>query len=402
MNERLSWAVWKARESDHKFGRSKAAQDPTSDFRWQDTDCWAREVLQRAGGASLWVRTTHAEQHPKYIQNVFFHVLNNCWEQIEILKILKNEMGTMPKQWDALYHFAPRLLDLEIAISGFNESSDLKDIPLFQDHAPLLRFSCKNYKFNSQASWLANLRSITVKKTFTLHELLDGVKTMPQLEFLSVNHILNRNAGILFNQTLPVVHLSKLNEIHIPQSDLHAGSNFIQHLNVTPGCSLFFECGFVADADMVKDILENALQGLARFSERYLLSHRSNRISVACELARLTFNDGNHTEGTKYPYHQNLCWSWELWAPRFLHLCTKSFTRHFLFLASRMLPFWTQDACLHHLTIYWPSLLFTSELPFPPSVHSLRANEPSAFFLNLKTAFPTLLCPSSRPSSSII
>lgn len=232
-------------------------------FLWQKTDSWAKEVLRRAGSASLWVSTTGAAPFPKHTRDFFFHVLDNCWEQIEILKICMNGENTKPEQWDALYRCAPRLQDLDVAVYGFNEINKSRNIPLFQDYAPcLLRFTFKDYNFGFQTPWLTNLLFIAFEARFTLHELLNAIKMMTQLEYLRIDRIENRHAAIDLDENIPIAHLSKLNKIRILVSDLHASSLFIQHLDVPSSCSLFFGCSSISEPKTSRKLRSNELLNL--------------------------------------------------------------------------------------------------------------------------------------------
>ncbi|KDR79596.1 hypothetical protein GALMADRAFT_243693 [Galerina marginata CBS 339.88] len=213
-------------------------------------DHWWHTVLKRSGNASLWIRaTSQIHQARKSVrQKIYgflFSVLDKHWGRVEELIVCIAVRKLKPQLWRSIsiYRPAPRLQVFDVDFDGIptGAPSTLTSNTLFADDAPLLHtIHLADIKFNPQATWATNIRSIHIGPPFTLLEMLSAFKMMPQLEDIRVEHVQSPTSDKEEVDRRQLVNLPYLTNLRL-FCDFKSGISFLENITHARGCFLTFD-----------------------------------------------------------------------------------------------------------------------------------------------------------------
>ncbi|KAF9558653.1 hypothetical protein CPC08DRAFT_763832 [Agrocybe pediades] len=157
------------------------------DFLGQRSGDWRAEVVSRAGQAPLWVYGLMRRRMVSF----FLPLLQNNWHRVEAIG-LADDLSSLSLQdrqamWDCLKKPAPSLRRFIFQLC--EEDVDLPN-PLFGHDAPVLQdlhFASPVYKIEPIAPWAHNISGISFSTAFSTSEVLEGLKHMPQLDFVNIS-----------------------------------------------------------------------------------------------------------------------------------------------------------------------------------------------------------------------
>jgi hypothetical protein len=246
---------------------------------------WRREVLRRSGtSTSLWIFATSLDQDrhsANKLKAFLFSILDDHWERVERLVIAMDVTKIHPSHWRAIYTPAPRLQVFDVRFYGIHNKGPPSD-PLFNDVAPLLHaFRAEDIKFRCQAPWLSVLRSLHIKSSITVADLLKSLEMMPLLTTLRFDRSMATDP--VTDVCLPSVSLPKLNHITLWWLNPVECNTLLQHVTPRRGCSLKI---YGMGAGVHSTFPEN-FRSLSRFAEEYYDVQKPSIISL--DIASKTF-----------------------------------------------------------------------------------------------------------------
>ncbi|KAF4612941.1 hypothetical protein D9613_010835 [Agrocybe pediades] len=198
------------------------------------TDNWRKEIFARTGEAALWV---YGFVDPS-VWEFLSPFLQRNWRRVQVFVVMDinimTSLNLQQKRWAFLKEPAPQLCRIDVeqdnpSMSGLPTSS------LFGDDAPLLKDFSMRHKFQTNASWLSNLSSISFPPAFNMDEVLTTLRRMPRLEYLTVF-----NLGSDIPQALkqvPKLVLPNLRMLKI-QANVHDTCVLLECITASPDCCL--------------------------------------------------------------------------------------------------------------------------------------------------------------------
>ncbi|KDR81185.1 hypothetical protein GALMADRAFT_153475 [Galerina marginata CBS 339.88] len=248
------------------------------DFLNQETSDWREELLRRTGEAPLCVK---GEVMGYVVEDFFLSLLETEWSRIRRLDVrIHNEWEFEDETWEPLLRPTSSLecFNLNYSYSNSRILSGSK-VKLFSNNAPSLReFYSSGIPFSLQASWIPQLRHITLSLPFNGPQILDALKSMLFLESIQLED------GIVFYQTgvgdppLPHIVLPHLRNVAVTG---HFGTCTQFLVCITPSLG----CGVNVDSTNKKRIKEMTSQELkmaesvfSRYSQNYFDVYTPTRV----------------------------------------------------------------------------------------------------------------------------
>ncbi|KAF4613358.1 hypothetical protein D9613_010841 [Agrocybe pediades] len=221
------------------------------------TDDWMKEVVRRAGDALLWV---YGEVGDSQRHHFLFDFLQENWRRVEMLVVtwtfwtlrLPSEDDTQLQRmkWAFLQEPAPCLRWFGLSARVLNICKLLPE-HLFAGNAPLLTDfriyrdseGKYKYKFSTQASWIPNLSAVTFSEEFTVAEVLNALRKMPRLQYLSL--YVKSSSGSAADFRGSMMFLPALRTLHCLHRDPSSAGAVIQCITPSADCAADFRGSMV-------------------------------------------------------------------------------------------------------------------------------------------------------------
>ncbi|KAF4619147.1 hypothetical protein D9613_004874 [Agrocybe pediades] len=250
------------------------------------SDEWRKEVVLRVGDAMLWIVGVVSDSRS---HSFLMSLLREKWETVQLLQV-DVELPEMLEEMRAIMlRKAPNLKTLKVRILRprvYKLIALYDDSPrtLFDDFAPkLARFELDLVRsFNSNASWIFNLRSIEFSSHYSAPFILSVLKSAPSLTTLLVRRIrpgVARSAVTKHENIASFdIHLPRLRYLYLDGQHFLDVYLFLKLIKPSPGCILGVSKIRGVEAHMgdtsTNMLLENLYGEMVKWASAYINLHR--------------------------------------------------------------------------------------------------------------------------------
>ncbi|KDR72278.1 hypothetical protein GALMADRAFT_768063 [Galerina marginata CBS 339.88] len=193
-------------------------------FNTRKDDRWMDEVMRRSGKSCLSViggrdPNTDWGRHPAS-RKFFISLLTNHWARVRNFDIVFKTSDFDASLWNVFWttpspHLEAFIFKNVVRASPFPPQFQSEGDVLFSNHAPLLRvFQGWSIRFDYRASWIGNLRDLTLTFILNVQEALDVLSQAPGLEKVALFPC-EVNSAVHVPHHLPKVSLPRLQHIVI-------------------------------------------------------------------------------------------------------------------------------------------------------------------------------------------
>ncbi|KDR71302.1 hypothetical protein GALMADRAFT_143996 [Galerina marginata CBS 339.88] len=239
------------------------------------TNNWRNEVLYRTG-QSLLVVSGYILSGQNDIQLFFHHLLSNHWSRIRELDV---SLSTDPLDSSLLdifwNHPAPNLERFSLKYHpsvGYTPPQVAEHLPLslFAGKAPLLRsFHSRLLEFDHRASWIPQLRSVTLSHPLTVTDFSALLSRTPHLEDLTIEcgtpEVVPPPPPPMYGQDNKII-LPQLHSIQIEHS-LKNTVSILKQIVPALRCDLALTTFDFSQGDVSMDDFASLLPIVSRFAE---------------------------------------------------------------------------------------------------------------------------------------
>ncbi|KDR69387.1 hypothetical protein GALMADRAFT_160420 [Galerina marginata CBS 339.88] len=266
---------------------------------------WMNEVMRRTGQSLLSViGYKELGPHPG-AKKLFISLLTDHWWRVRKFKVAVLPSKFDSSLWDSLWTTpSPHLEEFSLEeFSRFNLfPSEPRSDALFADHAPSLRnFRCTNIGFNYRASWIPQLRSLTIQAPLNVQTALDVLSRTRNLEELKFEDVGIRNPMPIDRSRvdLPNVHRIQGN------ATLRTALTILEHISHSAVCELGLHLVDhpQSDAPEREASLKALFQIVSRFTENHLIAQKQHapECAVATGFGFFSYTPPHNWHATRKP-----------------------------------------------------------------------------------------------------
>ncbi|KDR69388.1 hypothetical protein GALMADRAFT_145438 [Galerina marginata CBS 339.88] len=265
---------------------------------------WMNEVMRRTGQSLLTViGFKELGPHPG-AKELFISLLTDHWWRVRKFQAVVRPSKFDSTLWDTLWTTPSPHLEEFILLESTRFDlfpSKPRSDALFADHAPSLRiFRCTNIGFNYRASWIPQLRSITIQAPLNVQKALDVLSRTRNLEELRFEDVGIRNPMPIDRSR---VDLPKVHRIQ-GTATLGTALTILEKISPSAVCELGLHVDHSqSDAPEIEASLKALLLIVSRFIENHLIAQEQDapECAVATDFGSFAYTSPHNGRAAREP-----------------------------------------------------------------------------------------------------